>query len=102
MKKPEKFKDFIDALERELSRNNDEAYCEVMEYYGIKNDELDKCWDFLDYLYSIDEIPEQRTCHFNKKIFYECDACGWMSKEPNFVPGTDFRYCPVCGAKVVE
>ena len=103
MKKPAKFNTYLNAMHKEASRW---SFYEVMENCGINEQELDECEEFEIYIRRLEEIPEQKTCHFNKvsDIFYKCDACGWvwMHPELDFVPGIDFRYCPGCSAKVIK
>lgn len=108
MKIPAKFKDLIEALESGLMEYSDWSYYEEMESRGIKQNEVDECWDFLDYLYALDEIQEQKTC-VKKNIkngkwhdIFQCTNCGAEFAEHNSEVSIDYAYCPYCGAKVVK
>lgn len=91
---------------------------ELMEEWGINKQELDECQEFENYIRQLDEIPEQETCHnvksidpwrfkFGQLFDFECSKCGaivWdftMEKKRQGVFGTP-KFCPYCGAEVVE
>lgn len=105
MKKPAKFNTYLDAMYKEACRW---SFCEVMEEWGINEQELNECEEFESYIRHIDEIPEQKTCHIecfcHSALYdsYRCDVCGIELTEPITVVGFDWQYCPNCGAKVVE
>lgn len=67
MKKPAKFNTYLDAMNKEACRW---SFYEVMEEWGINEQELNECEEFESCIRRLDEIPEQKTCHFIPEVMW--------------------------------
>lgn len=109
MKKPEKFNNYVAALMFGVGTYSEDLASNIFSsIFGLNDDEVDECSQYLDYVIDNDNLVEQKTCHiecFCHSVLYDsyrCDACGIELTEPITVVGFDWKYCPNCGAEVVE
>lgn len=109
MKKPAKFSNYVAALMFGVCTYSEDLASNIFSsVFGLNDDEVNDCSQYLDYIVDTNNLVEQKTCHIecfcHSALYdsYKCDACGIELTESITVVGFDWKYCPNCGAKVVE
>lgn len=131
MKKPAKFNNYVAALMFGVGTYSEDLASNIFSMvFGLNDDEVDECSQYLDYIIGTDNLVEQKTCQYKgggryarpgelvpQDIVYTCSACKGLGDDPEGnqffkddpkepiqfteVPGF-MRYCPLCGAKVIK
>lgn len=95
-----------DSERREVARRLRKAIglTEFAEVLGFDwTDDSDWYWkDVSNLVADLIEPESERTCHDETEspMSFLCGECGWFWNDPEDDLG--FRYCPNCGARVVE
>nr|MCR5475491.1 hypothetical protein [Lachnospiraceae bacterium] len=90
---------YEDCISRQVV---DELSKELVHTTRDKADFLCNFWEGLQKLPPV--TPKEKTAAWvgidqEPHEVYECNACGWLLYDED---RTDFKYCPNCGAKMVE
>ena len=110
MKKPAKFNNYVAALMFGVGTYSEDLASNIFSsIFGLNDDEVDECSQYLDYVIDNDNLVEQKTCVMkgikSGPIYdvFQCTNCGTefaeRNTEKNYI---DYAFCKVCGAKVVE